>query len=63
MANEIGLKIGETESSLLIQTVGSSLRDIASQLEKLKLTSFTFNHYIIIHQSCQLNVAYNLLST
>ena len=37
MANEIGLKIGEAESSLLIQTVGSSLRDISVQLEKLKL--------------------------
>ena len=37
MASEIGLKIGEAESSLLIQTVGSSLRDISVQLEKLKL--------------------------
>ena len=37
MADEIGLKIGQNESSLLIQTVGSSLRDISIQLEKLKL--------------------------
>ena len=37
MADEIGLKIGQNESSLLIQTVGSSLRDISNQLEKLKL--------------------------
>ena len=31
------MKIGQQESSLLIQTVGSSLRDISVQLEKLKL--------------------------
>jgi len=37
MADELGLKIGQQESSLLIQTVGSSLRDISVQLEKLKL--------------------------
>ncbi|MBQ4646646.1 MAG: DNA polymerase III subunit delta [Candidatus Gastranaerophilales bacterium] len=37
MANEIELKINDSEASLLIQTVGSSLRDISVQLEKLKL--------------------------
>lgn len=37
MADDIDLKIGQNESSLLIQTVGSSLRDISIQLEKLKL--------------------------
>ena len=37
MAQEIGLKIGQNEASLLIQTIGSSLRDISVQLEKLKL--------------------------
>ena len=37
MADDIGLRIGQNESSLLIQTVGSSLRDISVQLEKLKL--------------------------
>ena len=38
MADDIGLRIGQNESSLLIQTVGSSLRDISVQLEKLKLS-------------------------
>ena len=37
MASEIELKINDSEASLLIQTVGSSLRDISTQLEKLKL--------------------------
>lgn len=37
MAGEIELKINDSEASLLIQTVGSSLRDISTQLEKLKL--------------------------
>ena len=37
MASEIELKINDSEASLLIQTVGSSLRDISVQLEKLKL--------------------------
>lgn len=37
MANDIDLKINQNECSLLIQTVGSSLRDISTQLEKLKL--------------------------
>lgn len=37
MANDIDLKINQNDCSLLIQTVGSSLRDISTQLEKLKL--------------------------
>jgi len=37
MANDIELKINDPEASLLIQTIGSSLRDISVQLEKLKL--------------------------
>lgn len=37
MADEIGLKIADGEASLLIQTIGSSLRDLSVQLEKLKL--------------------------
>lgn len=37
MADEIGLKINQSEASLLIQTSGASLRDISCQLEKLKL--------------------------
>lgn len=37
MAHELELKISQGEMSLLIQTVGSSLRDIRVQLEKLKL--------------------------
>ena len=37
MANEIGMKINQAESSLLIQTIGTSLRDISTQLEKIKL--------------------------
>jgi len=43
MADEIELKINHSEISLLIQTVGSSLRDIASQLEKLKLYAYPDN--------------------
>lgn len=37
MANEIGMKINQAEASLLIQTIGTSLRDISTQLEKIKL--------------------------
>lgn len=37
MAKELDLKIGQNEASTLIQTIGSSLRDISVQLEKLKL--------------------------
>ena len=37
MASELKLTINQNEASLLIQTVGSSLRDISVQLEKLKL--------------------------
>lgn len=40
IANEKGLKINQNECSLIIQTVGSSLRDIANQLEKLKLYAY-----------------------
>ena len=40
MAQDINLKIGQNESSLLVQTIGSSLRDIATQLEKLKLYAY-----------------------
>lgn len=43
MAQEIDLKINQNEISLLIQTTGSSLRDIFSQLEKLKLLSYPSN--------------------
>ena len=43
MADEIELKINNPEISLLIQTVGSSLRDISSQLEKLKLYAHPSN--------------------
>ena len=40
MTDEIDIKIGQAEASLLIQTVGSSLRDISTQLEKLKLYAY-----------------------
>ena len=43
MASEIELKINDSEASLLIQTVGSSLRDISTQLEKLKLYAYPKN--------------------
>ena len=43
LADEIGLKINQQECSLLVQTVGSSLRDIANQLEKLKLYAYPNN--------------------
>lgn len=43
MASEIELKIADSEASLLIQTVGSSLRDISTQLEKLKLYAYPQN--------------------
>lgn len=40
MASDIGLKIGQNECSLLIQTTGSSLRDLNNNLEKLKLYAY-----------------------
>ena len=40
LASEISLKINNPEISLLIQTVGASLRDISNQLEKLKLYAY-----------------------
>ncbi len=40
LASEISLKINQSEISKLIQTTGSSLRDIFSQLEKLKLYAY-----------------------
>lgn len=43
MADEIGLKIAQKEASLLIQTVGASLRDLSTQLEKLKLYAYPQN--------------------
>lgn len=43
MAQDIELKINQNEASLLIQTVGSSLRDISVQLEKLKLYAYPKN--------------------
>ncbi len=43
MASEIDLKINQQEASLLIQTVGTSLRDISTQLEKLKLYAYPDN--------------------
>ena len=43
MASEIELKINDSEASLLIQTLGSSLRDISTQLEKLKLYAYPQN--------------------
>lgn len=43
MAQEIELKINQTEISSLIQTVGASLRDISNQLEKLKLYAYPSN--------------------
>ncbi len=43
MASELDLKINQDEASLLIQTVGTSLRDISTQLEKLKLYAYPEN--------------------
>lgn len=43
MASELDLKINQDEASLLVQTVGTSLRDISVQLEKLKLYSYPDN--------------------
>ncbi len=43
MANELEMKINQPECSLIIQTIGSSLRDIANQLEKLKLYAYPEN--------------------
>jgi len=40
MAQEKNIKINQAEISLLIQTTGSSLRDISNQLEKLKLYAY-----------------------
>ena len=43
MAADLELKIGQNEASILIQTVGASLRDISNQLEKLKLYAYPKN--------------------
>ncbi len=43
MASEKELKLGKNEASLLIQTTGASLRDLDSQLEKLKLYAYPDN--------------------
>ncbi len=43
MASELELKINQDEASLLVQTVGTSLRDISVQLEKLKLYAYPDN--------------------
>jgi len=43
MANEISIKIDDKCASKLIQSVGSSLRDINAQLEKIKLTIYPEN--------------------
>ncbi len=43
MAQEIEIKINQAEISTLIQTVGTSLRDISNQLEKLKLYAYPNN--------------------
>ena len=43
MAAEKELKLGQKEASFLIQTTGASLRDLASQLEKLKLYAYPNN--------------------
>lgn len=40
MAKELALKIKDSEISTLIQTTGTSLRDISGQLEKLKLFAY-----------------------
>ena len=37
LASDLNLKINNTEASLIIQTTGSSLRDISNHLEKIKL--------------------------
>ena len=39
MASELELKLGQKEASYLIQTTGSSLRELSNQLEKLKFES------------------------
>ncbi len=44
MACEIGLKINQSESSLLIQMTGASLRDLHNNLEKLKLYAHPENN-------------------
>ena len=56
MASEIGLKINQQECSLIVQTVGSSLRDISNQLEKLKLYAHPNN---VITQDMIKNVVSN----
>ncbi|MBR2068872.1 MAG: DNA polymerase III subunit delta [Candidatus Gastranaerophilales bacterium] len=43
MASEKELKLARKEASFLIQTTGASLRDLASQLEKLKLYAYPNN--------------------
>ena len=43
MANDKGLKLNKNEASFLIQTTGASLRDLDSQLEKLKLYAYPDN--------------------
>ncbi len=43
MAAEKELKLGHNEASFLIQTTGSSLRDLSNQLEKLKLYAYPNN--------------------
>ena len=43
MATELELKINQDEASLLVQTVGTSLRGISVQLEKLKLYAYPDN--------------------
>ena len=43
MAQEKDLKLGQKEASFLIQTTGSSLRDLSNQLEKLKLYAYPKN--------------------
>lgn len=37
LAKELSLKINDSESSLIVQTTGTSLRDISNHLEKIKL--------------------------
>lgn len=43
IASQKDLKLGQNEASFLIQTTGSSLRDLEGQLEKLKLYSYPSN--------------------
>lgn len=40
IASKLGLKIAQKEASALIQITGASIRDLANQLEKLKLYSY-----------------------